>query len=338
MKIRLICRYYELIEKPLQTLIKRIEESSVLVGYSGKGHYAEHSNGYSNFPDFLRSAEQSKIREFANSFRRLSVENGHANGYYDSPPAHVNGNRNETLNANALSMDGNERSLIEAQYQFDHDYAQSFSNCVPNNGQFVGLHTSNIPQEIHGTDIHLRDIDCLPATDSYKNTNDTMALPSNPSKQANYTIQTRCHNVDTENNHKHPNTDHVLCTSNYNLVMEAIVQLENDNKIDQQQVNKVQSTDISTTIDSQIHTLAREYLEPSPTHQTISTGTGTENSQMDTSAKNQKELQSNGTLNVPVACEDLVGNQRDLTKRPGKHFPQFKRRCTIEKSQWKTYV
>lgn len=323
MKIRLICRYYELIEKPLQTLIKRIEESSVLVGYSGRGHYAEHSNGYSNFADFLRGAEQSKIRECANSFRRLSVENGHANGYYDSPPAHVNGNRNETLNANALLMDGNERSLIEAPYQFDHDYAQSFSSCVPNNGQFVGLHTSNIPQEIHGTDIHLRDIDCLPAIDSYKNTNDTMALPSNSSKQANYTIQTRCHNVDTENN--------------YNLVMEAIVQLENDNKIDQQQVNKVQSTDISTTIDSQMHTPAREYLEPSPTHQTISNGTGTENSQMDTSASeqtfNQKELQSNGTLSVPVACEDLVGNQKDLTKRPGKHFPQFNRRCTIEKSQ-----
>lgn len=329
MKIRLIYRYYELIQKPLQTLIKRIEESSVLVGYSREGHYAEHSN----FPDFLRGAEQSKIRECANSSRRLSVENGNANGYYDSP-AHVNGSRNETLNANALSMDGNEQSLIEAQYLFDHDYAQKFSTFLPNNGQFVGLHTSNIPQEIHGTDIHLRDIDCLPAIDSYKNTNDTMALPSNSSKQANYTIQTRCHNVDTENNHQHPNTDNVLCTSNYNLVMEAIVQLENDNKIDQQQVNKVQSTDISTTIDSQMHTPAREYLEPSPTHQAISTGTGTENSHMDTSAKNQKELQSNGTLNVPVACEDLVGNQRDLTKRPGKYFPQFKRRCTIEKSQW----
>lgn len=339
-------RYYELIKKPLQTLIERINETSadteVNSNDSAKMYHTIHSNGYSNSAEFLPDAKQSEplmiakhvggeIHECTNSFERLSFENGYDTSYYSS--VYVSGDRNGTSNANVLSTDRIEQTSIEAQFNGNGRYYNEDS--LPNDGQFIASHQSNDLQS-HEDHIHGQEINKLPhgmGIDSFPSTNDTVAFQSNQSLQpASDTIQERYHNFDAENNCIHQYTDGHLCDSNYKLVMEAIVQLENDNRIDQQQMN-IQSTDITTTIDSQMNTPVREHLQTAAANQNITIGNGI--GQMITSvseepSSNAKKSGTIETLNIPLSYE--IANKTDLTKRPGKYIILYHIRCsTMEK-------
>lgn len=315
-----IYRYYELIEKPLQTLIKRIDETSsntmLNSDNSAEVYYTEYLNGYSNSTEFHSDAKQ------LNSLMETR-QNGH--GIADYSSEYVSRNQNETSNANVLSTEENEQTVIDAQFNGERRYCNEDS--LLNGGQFIAS-LDRCDSQNHEDDIHGQEINKTPhgmTMDSFKNTNDESL------QQAMDTIQEQYHNVDAGNTCLYHYTADHACDSNYKLVMEAIVQLENDDKIVQQQMN-VQSTDITTTIDSQIDTPARAHLETAATNQNI--GCGNDIDQMDTSALKiscNKEMS-----NIPLSCNEIA-NKTDFTKHPGKdhgEIPQIYARFIIEKVQF----
>lgn len=289
--------------------------------FNAINQYGEHSNGYLNFREFFSRAKQSTslmkanhmssgIYECTNGFQQHSFENGHANGYYGDEYVNRNLNKTSNANANALPLNGNELFSIETQFNGQCRY--SFEDSSPNNRQFVASHPLNIPQN-HADDIPGQEISNLnhgTPTDTFKNTIDMATLQSKDSlKQTTETIQEHHHNIETVNK----DADDLLYDSNYKLVMEAIVQLENDNKIDQQTV-------ITTTIDtSQMDTSAREHSETVLTHQTFGNGIRDSQTSASEQSSNQKQSQSKETLNVPASRNGLIRNERDHTKRAGKH-------------------
>lgn len=319
-----IYRYYELIEKPLQTLIKRIEESSsILTSDSTKIYYATHLNGYSNSREFVDSVKQStllmnakpvsnEIHACKNNFQEISFENG------DYSSEYVNGDRNGTSIANALSMNIDGETLIGSPYSINSAYRYRIESCLANDGRFIASHPSNI-SERHDDSVFGQEVNKSPHGMD-KNSYNAAALQSNGlAHQTTDTIQEQHFNINVENNGHHQYTDSLLSDSNYRLVIEAIVQLENDTEKDQQQMN-VQSTDITTTIGSQMSTPAREHLETTAVHETIRTGI--ESNQMDSSASEQTLNHNRSlckeTLNDPVSCSNFVGNEGDLAKHAGK--------------------
>lgn len=335
----LIYRYCELIEKPLQTLIERLAEKPILSDNTPKIHYVEYPNGHSNSREFDYAANQStfmmgtkhvtgEIHEYTNSFQQRPFQNGHETGDYSS--GYGNRDQNETSNATVLSTNSIDQSLIEPQCNGQCRY--NFEEFVPTDGQFVASHPSNIRQS-REDQMNGQGVNSFPnelAMDSSENTIFSM-------QQSTETTQERRQCVDAENICRHQYTDDLSCVGNYKLVMEAIEQLENENKSDQQPVN-IQSTDITTTIDTQMDTPAREHLEAASIHQTVHTGN--ENIRTDASAleqpSNHKKSRREETLNVPVLSSDVIEPKRDLTKRPGKtiimkYFLQFYWRCTTKK-------
>lgn len=303
-----------MIGKPLQTLIQRFEEaSSVLSDNRPNVHYVEHPNAYSNSREFYYGAYQStllmrtkpvtrNVYECTNSLQQFSFQNGHETGDYNS--GYVNRDQNGMSNANARSDDVRQ-SLIEPQCNGQYRY--NFEDSLPTDGQIVASRLSNIHQS-HEDHINEHSLPKEIVANSLESTNLLL-------QQATDTTQERYRCVDAENICRHQCTDQFLCDGNYKLALEAIQQLENDNTSDQQQV-----ADITTTIDTQTNTPAREHLEAAPTHQTVRTEI--ESSQMETPAIEQpsehKESRSEEeSLSVSVSCSDVIGNKRDLTKSPG---------------------
>lgn len=302
----------------MQTLIERF---AVLSDNRPEIHCVEHPSGYSNSREFDYGANQTtslmgtkhftgEIHECANSFQPLSFQNGHETGDYSS--GYVYRDLNETSNANVLSTNGIDQSLIEPQCNGQCGY--DFGDFLPTDRQFISSHPSNIRQS-HEDRMNEQGVNSVPnelTIDSSENSNF-------PLQQSTEMTQERRQCVDTENSCRRQCTDDLSCGGNYKLVMEAIEQLENDNKVDPQPVN-VQSADVTTTIEAQMDTPAREHLETASTLQTVHSGI--ENTRMDASAlekpSNHKESRSEETLNVPVSSSDLNGNKKDLPKQPGK--------------------
>lgn len=293
----------------MQTLIERFEEtSSVLSGNRPRIHYVEHLNGYSNSREFDYGAHQStllektkhatgQILQCTNRFQQFSFQNGHETGDYSS--GYVNRDQNESSNANVRS-DGIGQTLIEPQCNGQYRY--NFEDPLPTDGQAIAPHPSNIRQ----------------SHEDHMNGHGVNSLPNEMVTDSTETTQERFQCVDAENNFRNQCTDHFSCDGNYKLVLEAIEQLENYNQNDQQQL-----AHITTTIDTQMNTPAREHLEAASTHQTVHTGI--KNTQMDTPALGQpskskpKESPNDETLNASIPLSDVIGNKIDHTKRPGNN-------------------
>lgn len=282
-----------MIEKPLQTLIKRIEETSINAEYNC---YTVHSNGYSNSREFCSDGHQHEpLMQRKHVSREIRIE---CTDNYSG--VHVSRDRNETSNANDLFAERNELSLIETQLTGECRYRNEDS--PPTDGRFIA--SQNHEDRIHG-----QEIDELP--------HGIVRESDESVQQSSETIQERYHNFDADYNchHEHQYVDGLLSDSNYKLVMEAIVQLENDNNIDRQQAY-VQSTDITTSIDSQIITPVREDLD------TVATDHNVNIVQIDTPASqepaNAKRSCTKETSEIPLCCNEIA-NKTDLTKHSGKH-------------------
>lgn len=220
-----IFRYHELIGKPLQTLMKRIEETSILTN--------DESKVMCNNTDCNKL---TKPPECSSNNERSSFENG--NGIAD----HSDENVSEMTIANGCSVTDNER--------LNDDIPLDQSNITPNYEQ------NCVEDEIHSHEMR---------TDLIRSTIDAMALNSNDrttQQQDSVTIEQPNRNFVAENtclsHYTTIDTDvysDILRDSNYKclLVMEAIKQFEKHYQIDQQQVN-VQSGEITTSDDLQVNT------------------------------------------------------------------------------------
>lgn len=297
-----------MIEKPLHTLIERFAAAPVLSDDRPQYNYIEYADGCSNSREFVcgstRRYVAEGIHECTTSVQQHSLQNGHEPDGYGSE--YVNRDESETSMENVSSTNGIDQSYCNERYRY------SFVDFLPTDGQRVSSNPSSI-HDCRGDQVNVKGVDSIPngrAIGLLENTSISL-------QQSTETVREPRQCSDAENNcHRQFRAD-LSSDDNYKLVMEAIEQLENDNRSDQQPVN-IQSTDITTTIDAQTETTAREHLEMASTHQT----TRFENTQMDTSASqqpiNQEESAHKETFVVPMPCTDVVKAKKDLTNRSGK--------------------